>query len=58
MMINKHRKITRVAILILFITSMLGPWMFDLINVPAEYACSKPNVRLYGDFCGMPVPGF
>jgi hypothetical protein len=37
---------------------MLGPWMFDLINVPAEFTCSKPNVRLYGDFCGLPLSGF
>ena len=46
------------AILILFVISMLGPWMFDLINVPAEFTCSKPNVRLYGDFCGLPLSGF
>jgi hypothetical protein len=46
------------AILILLVISMLGPWMFDLINVPAEFTCSKPNVRLYGDFCGLPLSGF
>jgi hypothetical protein len=37
---------------------MLGPWMFDLINVPAEFTCENPFVRLYGDFCGHPLSGF
>lgn len=32
--------------------------MFDLINVPAQYACDTPFVRLYGDFCGYPLSGF
>jgi len=45
------------VILALFIVSMLGPWMFDLINVPAEYECDKPFVRLEGDFCGLPLSG-
>ena len=44
--------------LVLFIISMLGPWTFDLINVPAQYPCDKPFVRLYGDFCGYPMSGF
>ena len=45
------------GLLTLLIVSMLGPWMFDVINVPAKYECSPPNIRLYGDFCGMPVSG-
>jgi len=32
--------------------------MFDQINVPAEYACDKPFIRLEGDFCGSPLSGF
>ena len=58
MMINKYKKIARMTLLILLVISMLGPWMFDLINVPAEFTCSEPNVRLYGDFCGLPLSGF
>ena len=54
----KHKNILRGAILLLLMTTMLGPWVFDLINVPAAYPCSAPNVRLYGDFCGMPLTGF
>lgn len=45
-------------VLALLIVSMLGPWSFDLLNVPAQYPCGKPSVRLYGDFCGYPMPGF
>ena len=37
---------------------MFGPWIYDQINVPAQYTCSPPNVRLYGDFCGVPLSGF
>jgi len=55
--LNENRNIVRVVILALFIVSMLGPWMFDVINVPAEYECDKPFVRLEGDFCGLPLSG-
>ena len=37
---------------------MLGPWTFDVINVPAQYTCEAPFVRLDGDFCGYPMSGF
>ena len=43
--------------LIAMMVAFLGPWAFDLINVPAQYECSAPNIRLYGDFCEMPLPG-
>lgn len=56
-MVNEHRRIIRAGILVLFIIAMLGPWGYDLINVPAQYTCQPPNVRLYGDFCGVPVSG-
>ena len=54
----KHKNILRQAVLALLIISLLGPWMFDLINVPAEYPCDEPFVRLEGDFCGLPLSGF
>jgi hypothetical protein len=53
-----HKNILRGAILLLLIISLFGPWTFDQINVPAQYTCSPPNVRLYGDFCGVPLSGF
>jgi len=55
--INEHKRVWRVAILVLLLVAMMGSWAFDLINVPAEYPCSAPNVRLEGDFCGVPMSG-
>ena len=56
--INENRNFTRSLILILFVLTLIGPWMFEQINVPAEYACDKPFIRLEGDFCGSPLSGF
>ena len=55
---TENKVLWRILILALFIISMLGPWAFDLLNVPAQYPCGKPSVRLYGDFCGSPISGF
>ena len=41
--------------LALLVGAMLGPWIFDLINVPAQYPC---DFRLVGDFCGVLLSGF
>lgn len=56
--INENRNFIRVAAWLLFLLALIGPWTFDLINVPAEYACGKPFIRLEGDFCGYPMSGF
>jgi len=48
----------RWSILALLIIAMLGTWAFDQLNVPAQFPCEKPSVRLYGDFCGDPMSGF
>lgn len=40
------------------IGAFLGPWVFDRVDVPAQYPCSPPYIRLYGDFCGFPYSGF
>jgi hypothetical protein len=55
--INHHRFDWGGILLVLLIISLMGTWGYDLINVPAQYDCSLPNVRLEGDFCGMPCPG-
>jgi hypothetical protein len=52
--INEHKTAWRVAVLIVLVVAMMGPWFFDRINVPAQYPCS---FRLEGDFCGVPIPG-
>jgi hypothetical protein len=55
---NYDRKQTlRIASLALLFLAMFGPWAYDRINVPAEYPCHFPNVRLEGDFCGVPQSG-
>ncbi|HMS01246.1 MAG TPA: hypothetical protein PKE62_18530 [Anaerolineales bacterium] len=56
-MINQNISIIRAGVLLLLILALLGPWMFDQINVPAEYDCSAPFIRLNGDFCGLPISG-
>jgi len=56
--INENRNFIRPIILIVFVVTLIGPWMFEQINVPAEYACDKPFIRLEGDFCGSPLSGF
>jgi len=56
--IVENRVLWRWIVLILIILSMLGPWAFDLISVPAESPCNKPFVRLDGDYCGYPISGF
>ena len=55
--INKHKKVWRVAVLVLLLVATLGPWTFDLIYVPSNYSCSSPFLRLEGDYCGLPLPG-
>jgi hypothetical protein len=55
--ISEHQRNWRIALLIAMLVAFLGPWAFDLVNVPAQYECA-PNIRLYGDFCGVPIPGF
>jgi hypothetical protein len=55
--INEHKKVWRVAVLVLLLVAIMGPWAFDRVNVPSEYPCSPPDVRLEGDFCGLPVRG-
>ena len=56
--INEHQSKWRAILLVLMVVAFMGPWAYDRINVPAEYTCSAPNIRLYGDFCGIPLSGF
>jgi hypothetical protein len=55
--ITEHQRNWRIALLVVMVVAFMGPWGFDLINVPAEYECSAPNFRIDGDFCGMPISG-
>jgi hypothetical protein len=55
--IREHKQAWRIGLLLLLCLAFLGPWVFDLIVVPAQYNCQYPNMRLHGDYCGVPLPG-
>jgi hypothetical protein len=54
---NEHKRVWRVAVLVLLLVAIMGPWAFDRIYVPGEFPCSAPFIRLEGDFCGVPLSG-
>jgi hypothetical protein len=56
-MYANNSQIWRGFVLGLLLVALMGPWVFEQINVPAQYACSAPFIRLEGDFCGVPVSG-
>lgn len=35
--------------------ALVGPWIYERVNVPAQYACAAPNIRIEGDYCGVPL---
>lgn len=53
----KRVRSLRIVEAILLVVALSGPWGYEQINVPAEYECQRPFVRLHGDFCGEPVTG-
>jgi hypothetical protein len=55
--IANHARAWRILALVLLVVGWLSPWVYDQVNVPAEYPCSAPFVRLEGDFCGVPLNG-
>ena len=52
--INSIKQSWHIGLLLLMLLALIGPWAHDAVNVPAEYPC---EVRLYGDFCGIPLSG-
>jgi hypothetical protein len=55
--INEHKNGWRVALLVVVLVAIMGPWTFDPIFLPPGFSCSAPNIRLDDDFCGTPLPG-
>lgn len=53
--ISRYRETWRIGLLLLLLVAIIGPWTFDKIHVPSQYAC---GVRLDGDYCGIPLSGF
>jgi hypothetical protein len=52
---NHNKRIWRAAFLVLLVVALSGPWFFDRIHVPSQYACSAPHIRLDEYFCGTPL---
>lgn len=52
-----QRKVVRRVAVTIALLALVGPWAYDRINVPAEFACQAPSVRLGGDYCGLPLSG-
>ena len=55
--LGKQKSVWRTAELALFLLAMVGPWGFDRVHVPSEYACSAPWRRLEGELCWLPMRG-
>lgn len=55
--ISQNKRALRVILLAVALVSFAGPWGYDQINVPAQFECTPPFIRLQGDFCGMPISG-
>ena len=55
--INEHKNGWRVALLVVVLVAIMGPWTFDPIFLPPGFSCSAPNIRLDDDFCGTPLSG-
>lgn len=58
-LIVENKVLWRRIVLALLFLSLMGPWLYDRLNIPAEYPCGpSASIRLHGDFCGSPLLGF
>jgi hypothetical protein len=55
--VSEHQLTWRMALLVLMVVAIIGPWSFDRVYVPTEFECEPPHLRLEGDFCGFPLSG-
>ena len=53
--VNENRRYLSMAMLALLVLSIVGPWGYNQINIPAQFPCGEPYIRLEGDFCGEPM---
>ena len=57
-MINpEYKRNYRIAVMVLLVIALIGPWVFERLSVPAEWDCGPSNIRLDSDFCGTPFSG-
>jgi len=55
---REHRTLMRLCVLALLIIALLGPWVYEALSVPDEYACAPSLVRIRPGFCGDPMSGW
>jgi len=55
--INEHKNIGRVAVLMLLLVAMMGPWTYTADGVPPAEWCRDPNILLENRRCVRLVSG-
>jgi len=56
--LREHMVVARLFVLALLIIALLGPWVYEALSIPDEYACQPPLVRIRPGFCGDPMSGW
>jgi len=56
--LREHMAVARLFVLALLIIALLGPWVYEALSVPDEYACGPSLVRIRPGFCGDPMSGW
>ena len=55
--INEHKNVGRVAVLILLLVAIMGPWAYTSDGVPPAAWCRDPNILLENGHCVRLVSG-
>jgi len=55
--IHKHKRVWRVAILVLLLVAIMGPWTYTSDGVPPAAWCANPNILLENGSCVRLVSG-
>jgi hypothetical protein len=55
--INEHKNVGRVAVLVLLLLAMMGPWTYTSDGVPPAAWCRDPNILLENGRCVKLVSG-
>jgi hypothetical protein len=55
--INEHKNVGRVAVLMLLLVAIMGPWTYSSDGVPPAEWCRDPNILLENDRCVKLVSG-
>jgi len=55
--INEHKNVGRVAVLMLLLVAIMGPWTYTSDGVPPAEWCRDPNILLENDRCVRLVSG-